>query len=365
MNTMEKLGAAIAGIAIVAGIIVYYAIPGTSAFTPQPTDRAYPNIAIYISDDGDDINSGRIITEPVRTIRKAVDMANDLDNTNVSILFTEAHYNILKKDMISDGDIIINNNDRSLSIKPISSIDHVTITAWYQRDVTHLLSFVIVNNIGPVPVGRSLTFERLWFTGGDWFPVQIRGGTTNLTIKNNRFGDTTGDPFQGTWALHVSTQYKTHIQDNEFTIPRMFRNMHVPVNGHSTTGIYISSLSHRSSESTIIGNTFNFPENYIQENSSWYYFNKHIGISALTGQWKIVDNEFVTRSYNESPSMYYLNLHNVGILTGYGVKMIDVVNNNFMHFDGANVVSQSHIENSYSDSNKQNVILRDNYMGRI
>lgn len=362
MNTMEKLGASIAGIAIVAGII-YYATSGTSAFTPYPTDdvnRALPNVAIYISDDGNDINSGMSIREPVRTIRKAVSIANGLDRANVSILFTEDEYAIMYTDMINPSDYqqqdIIVDNPNSVTIKPMSPIESVS---------------VMINDnpyhYGTLPIlctGKTrFTLENISFAETQ-LPVQIHANEkASLVIQGNKFGFSGDWPSRtmNTWALDVFANKAVKIEENEFNI-----DLRGDTTWTTTGGLRINSLTARESEITIIDNVFIFPENHeASYDSPWYHFSKYVGIIAFAGQLKILDNRFETYNYVGQPDIYYYNMHNIGVITGHGVKVADIANNNFMHFDGANIVSQSHVENSYSDSNKQNVIIRDNYMGRI
>ena len=359
---MEKLGVAIAGIAIVAGIIIY-ATSGTSAFSPQPISRTLPNIAVYISDDGDDVNSGRIITEPVRTIRKAAEITNSFANANVSVLFTEEEYEVMYTDMIKSGDYsqqdIVISNPNNVTFEPVSSIEYVSMMRGDNPPTGNY------NTLPILCTGKTtnFVFSGFSFVDTSTFPVHIHATEkANLTIQNNKFGYSDDYPrFMDRHALNVWGNQLIRIENNVIYVPNRGTGWRANI-----TGIEIDEMTAREAEVTIINNTFIFPENYESSYQPPYYeFTTHSGIAVMAGQTKVIDNEFVTEGYLSQPHMLYINMHNIGILTGYGAVMTDVVNNNFMHFDGANVVSQSHVENSYPDSNKQNVILRDNYMGRI
>ena len=83
-----------------------------SEWNPQiaQVNKALPRIAIYIANSGDDSNKGRLVAKPVRTIRRAVDIANSFNNHDVSILFVGDEYELLASDMVFnlEGTIMVN-----------------------------------------------------------------------------------------------------------------------------------------------------------------------------------------------------------------------------------------------------------------
>jgi len=369
MNNIEKAGIILAGILVIAAI-AYYSIPGikgSSAFMIiEP--GIIPSISlgdvcnVYVSSEtGDNNNDGLTKQTPVRTIRKSVEIANECGKY-VSVKFLDGLYEMHNEDGASSwfGNINIT-NPISLSFGPDENIDDVLVK--YVGAGVPLISLVVYPP-------ENINVENITFKDINTLDtaVQIHGENSKISVTGCDFelSPHTGRPF----GLTITTEKSASIVGNTF-------KQNKPLVGYLGydflfAGLRIDERKGWPEEVVVTENMFILPADYYEEYDADGFgsLTQTAGIVARTGSVNIFGNTFITEGFNgpgdfwSSPSMRTENLHNVGVITGLKTQEVTIVNNNFKDFDGLDVVSMALVQKSYNDENKQDVVIRDNFISK-
>ncbi|MFA5967006.1 MAG: hypothetical protein WC805_00615 [Patescibacteria group bacterium] len=362
----KKLWLQLIGVVVIAGVI-YYGVSfanKSSAFgiiEPGNGPSSLGTQIVYISNSGDNNNTGLTQQTPVRDIRKAVAVANQFSSKLVTVKFMESQYQATPNDLYNyPGDSKISiYNPMAIAFKPNDTIESVSIKAPYSSNA---LITVAVYADSPTPVvTQSVFLDRI---GGNNIGLQIVGAKAQVIVKKGRFTGATSP--SNHYQLQVTTSKYAEIIGNYFELSK-------PIIGSYNANrvmpsLKLGALDNKPTSIRVTENTFILPADYSETYTPGSGITQSAGILVMTGPAQIFGNIFKTTGIDNFVDkiggglLDSGNLHNIGIITCYESRNVEITNNDFSTFDGLDVVSRAHIEQAYHNENKQSVIIKDNFL---
>jgi hypothetical protein len=309
MNIWDKIGVGIAVVAVLVFVGWNYAYKGNIGSAAEAA--ILPGKSVFVADRGNDRNDGLSVSKPVRSMRKAAEIATRTVSTAVIINIIGPEYTLLTSDLSINQSNAISLGSSSVTLR---SLTDATTKVYYSPTRPNDSVALKLTSSGRVAI------SNIWFD-----PITVILGVAGTS---DRFIATVTDS-----KFNKPYAYMGGIILEPGVVAAAVKNNVFTSGGGAYYDQLVIDLEGFSREIVVEGNQFNLPP--VSDN----ILNNYTAIN-LNG-WYPVDRSVLIRNNtfkNTDQEVHYTGNQRMVGVNQYGNINVTFDRNNFMHFDGVDHV---------------------------